>query len=191
MAKRAAVGCVVLFLLCGATLSFADGDWREEAEYMRHHTIKMAGGGWLDLGNFDDQFGPLIGLRVRDKWQAKFGYAPLEASLRNRWSSYRVDDDYWYVLGSRIWRFHKHRDNEIIPRRWYVGAGIGWHFADAELNAAIPDCRSCSKYSLAGHILVGYDMGDQWTAELYWVFGSELWDWDVDGIRVFITKRFH
>lgn len=191
MGSKVLYVCGIL-ILCFGTMAVAQAheSWEDEVAYMQENPVVIGGLGWADIGDFDSQLELHIGLRWKDKWQAKFGWAKLEGDVRSGWSTYTVDDDYWYVMGSRIWRIPKNKETDEYEH-WYVGAGLGWHFADADLKHKASGRRAgCRKYSLAGHILVGYDFTEDWNAELYWVFGSDIWDWDIDGVRLVVSRRF-
>ena len=94
----------------------------------------------------------------------------------------KVDGDLWQLDVSWVWwRLNPEPEENTSRPDWYYGLGIGLANIDADwtLSGITKDAKDVS---FSAHVVVGA----QWRrifADLRYVFATDYWDWDSDGVQ--------
>jgi len=136
---------------------------------------------YSDLGDFGSDWG----LRLRwntGHWLVTGGWNNVDDSVHSSGGRMDVDGDLWQLDVSWVW-WKLNPEPEEKPSRpdWYYGLGVGVANIDADwtLSGITKDAK---EVSFAAHIVVGA----QWRrvyADLRYVFATDYWDWDSDGLQ--------
>ena len=136
---------------------------------------------YSDMGDFGSDWG----LRARwnhKHWLVQGGWNNVDDSVSSSGGRMDVDGDLWQLDVSWVWwRLNPDMTENPSKPDLYYGLGIGMANIDADwtLSGITKDAKDVS---FAAHVVVGA----QWQhvyADLRYVFGTDYWDWDSDGVQ--------
>jgi len=144
--------------------------------------------GYADLGDFDDGVSLAVEFDTPE-WLFTVGWDDAGGTLTDPATAlnYAFDGSYWFAEITYTYRPDR---NPLI----YIGAGPGWYRMDGDFRqiGAVPAVTASSDDGcIGGHVQVGFESEDRRLfGEVEWVFSTEHWSWDSDGLRVFFGYRF-
>ncbi|MGD9517998.1 MAG: hypothetical protein AB7W28_00650 [Armatimonadota bacterium] len=176
-------GALVVLLVLAVGLAWSAEDFALIEQDPQAFRVKV---GWADLGDFDD--GVTVAVEYgTPEFLATFGWADAGGLLTDSMGmGYSFDGDYWF--GEATYTFRPPA-NPLM----YVGCGLGWYCVDGDfVESGNPANRSSGDdSSIGGHVVVGVESENRrYFGEIRWIFGTEHWSWDSDGLRAYVGLRF-
>ncbi len=176
------VAAVVICLAAGVAVAQQQDPYSILDEWPQAWRLKA---GYADLGDFDDAAAVAVEFNA-PQWTLTFGWADISTvRLQSGSTKYDFDGDYWFFEATYTYR---PPSNPLL----YFGIGPGWYDVDGDFREVSTGAWSSPDDDcIGGHVVVGVESADRrWFGEIQWVFGTDHWSWDTDGVRAFVGYRF-
>lgn len=176
--------CLLVVAVVSGIVWAQQVDWEAVQESPARPRVKV---GYADLGDFGGGFSAAAEFGGA-KWLVTVGWADAGDTLYGPSAPTGTvfDGDCWFF---EVTYTYRPRRNPLV----YIGIGPGLYRMDGSFVtiAAPPTYSSGDDTSFGGHLCAGVESADRrFFGEVHWVFGTDHWDWDSDGIRAYIGYRF-